>query len=104
MSTVAVAGVTGRVGSVVAEELLARGQEVVGIVHTAARAAAWSTCGGTAAVGSLEDQGFLTQTLRGVAGFFTQLPENPFDPDIRGTRRRMADAVAGAVSSKLLGQ
>jgi uncharacterized protein YbjT (DUF2867 family) len=97
MSTFAVAGVTGRVGSVVANELLDRGHEVIGIVHTAARAAAWSACGGTPAVGSLDDQEFLTRTLRGVAGFFTLLPENPFDPDFRGTRRRMAAAIAGAV-------
>ena len=97
MSTFAVAGVTGRVGSVVANELLERGQEVIGIVHTPARAAAWSTRGGTPAAGSLDDQEFLTRTLRGVAGFFTLLPENPFDSDFRGTRRRMADAIAGAV-------
>jgi uncharacterized protein YbjT (DUF2867 family) len=97
MSTFAVAGVTGRVGSTVANELLERDHGVIGIVRTAVRAAAWSTRGGSPAVGSLDDQQFLAETLRGVAGFFTLLPENPFDADFHGTRRRIADAVAGAV-------
>lgn len=98
MSTYAVAGVTGRVGSVVASELLARGHRVLGISRDAARVATWSErSGGDARIGSLEDREFLTQTLRGVAGFFTLLPEDPFSPDFRGGRRRMADAVAAAV-------
>jgi uncharacterized protein YbjT (DUF2867 family) len=97
MSTFAVAGVTGRVGSVVADELLERNHRVVGIVRAPVRAAAWSTRGGTPAIGSLDDKEFLAQVLRGVDGFFTLLPENPFDADFHGTRRRMADAVAGAV-------
>jgi len=97
MSTFAVAGVTGRVGSVVANELLERNHRVIGIVRSPARAAVWSTRGGTPAVGSLDDQAFLTETLRGAAGFFTLLPENPFDTDFHGTRRRMADAIVGAV-------
>ncbi len=97
MSTFAVAGVTGRVGSVVADELLERNHHVIGIVRTPVRAAAWSTRGGTPALGSLDDREFLTQTLHDVAGFFTLLPENPFDADFHGTRRRIADAVASAV-------
>jgi uncharacterized protein YbjT (DUF2867 family) len=98
MSTYAVAGVTGRVGSVVATELLARGHRVRGISRDPTRAATWSAqSGGDAAIGSLEDREFLTQTLRDVAGFFTLLPEDPFSPDFHGTRRRMADAVAAAV-------
>src|SRR4029450_6070767 len=97
MSMFAVAGVTGRVGSVVADEVLDRNHDVIGIVRTPVRAAAWSTRGGTPALGPPDDREFLTQTLHGVAGFFTLLPENPFDADFRGTRRRIADAVAGAV-------
>ena len=97
MSTYTVAGVTGRVGSVVASELLARNQQVRGIVRDAARGAAWSARGGEATIGSLDDREFLTRALQGVAGFFTLLPEDPFSPDFHGTRRAMADAMAGAV-------
>jgi uncharacterized protein YbjT (DUF2867 family) len=97
MSTYVVAGATGRVGSIVASELLARGHEVKGIVRNADRAAAWSAGGGKAAIGSLDDRAFLTRTLVGTAGFFALLPEDPFSPDFHGGRRRMADAMTAAV-------
>ena len=73
MAKYVVAGVTGRVGSVVAEELLARGERPTVIVRDATRAADWSKRGATAAVGSLEDESFLSSTLDATAGFFTLL-------------------------------
>jgi uncharacterized protein YbjT (DUF2867 family) len=97
MSTYVVAGVTGRVGRVVAAELLSHDQRVRGIARDAARAAEWAAGGGEAAVGLLEDAAFLERTLDGAAGFFALLPEDPFAPDFRGTRRAMADAIATAV-------
>lgn len=98
MSTFAVAGVTGRVGSVVASELLARGHTVRGIARSAERGAMWAVgSGGEFAIGLLEDVEFLVRTLRGVDGFFVLLPEDPFAPDFHGARRAMADAVAAAV-------
>ena len=97
MSTYVVAGVTGKVGGVVAAELLSHGQRVRGIARDAARAAEWAAGGGEAAVGSLEDAAFLTRTLEGAAGCFVLLPEDPFAPDFRGIRRAMADAIAKAV-------
>ena len=99
MSTYAVAGVTGRVGSVVANELLARGHQVRGISRDATRAAAWSKGQGArdAVTGSLDDRAFLTKTLVGTAGFFVVLPEDPFAADFHGIRRGMADAIAAAV-------
>ena len=97
MSTYVVAGVTGRVGSVVAAELLARHQRVRGIVRDPERAARWSAGGGEAAIGSLSDAAFLTPTLEGAAGFFVLLPEDPLAADFRGVRREMADAIVAAV-------
>lgn len=97
MSTYVVAGVTGRVGAVVASDLLAQDQRVRGIIRNAARAAEWSASGGEAAVGSLDDSQFLAHTLEGAAGFFVLLPEDPFAPDFHGGRRAMADAIASAV-------
>jgi uncharacterized protein YbjT (DUF2867 family) len=99
MSTFTVAGVTGRVGSVVARELLERHHHVRGISHDAARAAAWAAGGGTAAIGSLDDAAFLTRALEGAAGFFALLPEDPFAADFHGERRRMADAMATAIGA-----
>jgi uncharacterized protein YbjT (DUF2867 family) len=97
VSTYVIAGVTGRVGGVVASELLARGQEVRGIVRDAARAAQWAASGGEPAVGSLDDAEFLARTLRGAVGFFVLLPEDPFAADFRGGRRAMADAIVTSV-------
>ena len=97
MSTFAVAGVTGHVGSVVARELIQRGHDVRGITRDPIRAAAWSAGGGIAAIGSLDNAAFLTRTLDGVSGFFALLPEDPFAADFHGGRRRMADAMVAAI-------
>ena len=100
MSTYVVAGVSGRVGSVVAAELLARGQRVRGLTRDAARGAAWAAGGGEAAVGSLDDREFLTRALEGAAGSFVLLPEDPFAADFHGGRRAMADAIVSAVRER----
>jgi uncharacterized protein YbjT (DUF2867 family) len=100
MATFVVAGVTGRVGSVVASELLARGQHVRGIGRDRARAERWSKHGGELAepaVGSLGDAEFLGEVLRGADGFFVLLPEDPFVADFRASRQSMADEIAVAV-------
>jgi uncharacterized protein YbjT (DUF2867 family) len=100
VSTYVVAGVSGRVGSVVAAELLARGQRVRGLTRVATRGAAWAAGGGEAAVGSLDDREFLTRALEGAAGFFVLLPEDPFAADFHGGRRAMADAIVSAVRER----
>jgi uncharacterized protein YbjT (DUF2867 family) len=97
MATYVVAGVTGRVGSVVADALLTRGEEVRVIVRDAARGGVWGQRGADVAIGSLDDPGFVGRTLREAAGFFTLLPENVAPDDFQGARRRMADAVAAGV-------
>ena len=97
MSTFVIAGVTGRVGSVVASEILSRGHQVRGISRDAARAERWCANGGEAAVGSLADAAFLSDALRGAQGFFVLLPEDPFAADFHGSRRAMAEAITIAI-------
>lgn len=94
-----VAGVTGHVGSVVAEELLAKGQKVKVVVRGADKAAAWSKKGAEVAQGSLEDQAFLTGALKGATAFFTLLPPNYAAADFYAFQRATADAITGAVKS-----
>lgn len=94
-----VAGVTGHVGSVVAEKLLAGGHKVKVIVRDGAKGAAWSKKGAEVAVGGLDDQAFLTGALRGATGFFTLLPPNYQSTDFVATQRRTADSIAGAVKA-----
>jgi uncharacterized protein YbjT (DUF2867 family) len=92
-----VAGVTGHVGSVVADTLLARGQKVKVIVRDAAKGAAWSQKGAEVAVGELHDAAFLTGALAGAGGFFTLLPPNLAAADFYGFQREMAAAIGAAV-------
>ena len=92
-----VAGATGRVGSVVARALSSRGHRVRAVVRRARSAPALPP-GVQAAGGALQDRRFLAEVLAGAAGFFTLLPEDVAPEDFHGERRRMADAVAGAVA------
>jgi uncharacterized protein YbjT (DUF2867 family) len=97
MANYVVAGATGRVGSVVAAELLARGEAVTVIVRDEARGPEWVTRGAEVAVGSLGDRAFVARVLHDAAGFFVLLPENVAPDEFHGARRRMADAVVGGV-------
>jgi uncharacterized protein YbjT (DUF2867 family) len=94
-----VAGVTGHVGSVAAEKLLAKGQKVKVIVRDPAKGAAWSKKGAEVAVGTLEDQAFLTDALRGATGFFTLLPPNFKATDFFADQRKTGDSIAAAVKA-----
>ena len=97
MANHVVAGVTGRVGSVVASELLARDVAVTVIVRDEARGRQWANRGAEVAIGSLDDRAFVARVVHGAAGFFTLLPEDVPPDDFHGARRRMADAIAGGV-------
>jgi uncharacterized protein YbjT (DUF2867 family) len=97
MANYVVAGVTGRVGSVVAAELLARGVAVTVIVRNEARGFDWANRGAKVVIGSLDDRAFVGRVVHGAAGFFTLLPENVPPDDFHEARRRMADAIAGGV-------
>jgi len=92
-----VAGVTGRVGSTVASELLTRGERVTVIVRDEARGLDWARRGARVASGSLADRSFVSGVVRDTDGFFALLPEQVAPDDFHGARRRMADAIAGAV-------
>jgi uncharacterized protein YbjT (DUF2867 family) len=97
MSAYVVAGATGRVGSVVAREVLARGKTTRVIVRDGASATRWRGLGADAITGSLDDRSFLTTALRDAEGFFVLLPENVPPPAFHAPRQRMADAIATAV-------
>lgn len=99
MARYVVAGVTGRVGSVVAADLLGRGVTPTVIVRSEPARASWIRRGADAIVGSLDDEGFLTRALSGADGFFVILPENVQPDDFHGARHRMADAIATAVAA-----
>ena len=94
-----VAGVTGRVGSVVAKELLSKGEKVKVLVRDAAKGAAWSKQGAEVAIGSLDDATSLTAALKGADGFFTLLPPNYQVTGFYAFQRTTADAIGAAVKA-----
>src|SRR5689334_6892829 len=94
-----VAGVSGNVGSVVANALLERKQQVKVIVRDSAKGAEWSKRGAEVAVGSLEDVSFLTTALKGAKGFFTLLPPNFAATDVFAYQKKTSDTIAQAVKA-----
>ena len=94
-----IAGVTGHVGSVVAKELLAKGQKIKVLVRDAAKGATWSSQGAEVAVGALDDSASLTAALKGASGFFTLLPPNYQSTDFYAEQRKTADSIAAAVKA-----
>lgn len=97
MSTYLIAGASGRVGSVVATELISRQHEVRLLLRNAQRASTLLGCGASAVAGSLADAELMTSALRGADGCFVLLPEDPAAQDFHGGRRQMADAIVTAV-------
>jgi uncharacterized protein YbjT (DUF2867 family) len=96
-----ISGATGHVGSVVAAELLAKKPRIRVIVRSPEKGAAWAKQGAEVAVGSLDDQAFLSGALRGgVEGFFAMSPPPPFTTtDFYAYQRELADAIAAAVGA-----
>lgn len=94
-----VAGVTGHVGGVVAQELSSHGEKIKVIVRDPKKAAEWSAKGAEVALGSLEDKGFLTGALRGATGFFALLPPNFAAADYYGWQKTTGATLAEAVKA-----
>jgi uncharacterized protein YbjT (DUF2867 family)/SAM-dependent methyltransferase len=91
-----VTGVSGNVGRVVAETLIAQGSYVRVLVRDAAKGAVWR--GAEVAVASLDDREAMEVALAGAKGLFLILPEDPRVEDFHGHRRAMIDAMVAAVA------
>ncbi|MBS2033265.1 MAG: NmrA family NAD(P)-binding protein [Deltaproteobacteria bacterium] len=93
-----VAGVSGHVGSVVANELLSHGEKVKVLVRDAKKGTDWSKKGAEVGVASLDDAKALATALKGAKGFFTLLPPNyDVKNGFYAMQRKTADAIAAAV-------
>lgn len=92
------AGVTGRVGGVVAEILLARGLPVRVLVRTPDAVARWQQRGAEAVRVDLADEAALTRALDGAAGLFALVPDGD------AARGRITDALAAAVRAARVGR
>ncbi|QVQ50640.1 NAD(P)H-binding protein [Spiractinospora alimapuensis] len=92
-----IAGVTGHVGSAVADTLLTAGEPVTVLVRRAEAGESWRSKGARVEVLGLGDRARLANVLRASEGFFTLLPTTMDSTDPEGDHRGLADHIAGAV-------
>lgn len=92
-----IAGVTGRVGSVVADTLLSEGADVRVLVRSEAAGAGWRARGADCRVVDLVDRTGLAEALGDATGFFTLLPFDLTTDDVAAHARMLTDPISGAV-------
>lgn len=95
--TIAVLGATGRVGQVVAEQLLNTGHRVRAIGRNIDRLQALAARGAEPCAGELSDPRFLSLALRHSDGAFVMLPPDHGAADPAGTHRAQIEAAAAAL-------
>ena len=87
----AITGITGQVGSAVAQNLLDRGLPVRAIVRDPARGRPWREKGCEAIIARFDDPGALTAAFSGTQGVFVMIPANfAPDPNFSETRAVLA--------------
>jgi NAD(P)H dehydrogenase (quinone) len=75
----AIMGITGQVGSVVAENLLKQGDPVRAVVRDVSKGQVWSNRGCEVALATIENAAALVEAVREAEGVFVLVPPN-FDP------------------------
>jgi uncharacterized protein YbjT (DUF2867 family) len=93
----AILGATGNTGSVVAENLLAKGQKVRVIGRDAKRLEAFTKKGAEAAVADASDAAALQKAFSGATAVYVLIPPNVTAPDVMAYEERVSDAVAAAI-------
>jgi NAD(P)H dehydrogenase (quinone) len=100
----AIMGITGKVGSAVAENLLAQGENIRAIVRNPDKAARWRDRGAEIAVADVDDPNALAAAFEGTDGVFLMVPPNfapaPGFPETRKTLASYRAALAKALPKK----
>ena len=100
----AIMGITGRVGSAIAENLLAQGEQIRAIVRNPEKAARWKDCGAEIAIADVDDPSALVSAFEGMDGVFLMIPPNfapaPDFPETRKTLASFHAALAKALPNK----
>jgi uncharacterized protein YbjT (DUF2867 family) len=95
--TMVVLGATGRVGHVVAAQLLAAGVAVRAVGRSPEKLAALVAKGAEACAGDASDPRFLAGTFRHADGVFVMLPTDPGHPDPAAAAKAYTEAAAAAL-------
>ena len=93
-----VAGVTGHVGKVVAETLLARGKKVRALVRSAQKGEALKAKGAEIVVGDIGDPAGLAKALAGVEGAFLLVPPDMQSDNLKARGEKIASAWVQALN------
>jgi uncharacterized protein YbjT (DUF2867 family) len=100
----AIMGITGRVGSAIAENLLAQGEQIRAIVRNPEKAARWRDRGAEIAVADVDDPNALASAFEGADGVFLMVPPDfapaPGFPELRKTLASYRAALAKALPRK----
>src|SRR5277367_1664992 len=100
----AIMGITGRVGSAIAENLLAQGEQIRAIVRNPEKAARWRDRGAEIAVADVDDPSSLASAFEGMDGVFLMIPPNfapaPGFPETRKTLASYRSALVKALPKK----
>jgi uncharacterized protein YbjT (DUF2867 family) len=100
----AIMGITGRVGSAIAENLLAQGEQIRAIVRNPEKAVRWKDRGAEIAVADVDDPSALASAFEGADGVFLMIPPNfapaPGFPETRKTLASFHAALAKALPKK----
>src|SRR5277367_1782834 len=100
----AIMGITGRVGSAIAENLLAHGEKIRAIVRSSEKAARWRDRGAEIAVADVDDPNALASAFEGTDGVFLMVPPNfaptPGFPEVRKTLASYHAVLAKALPKK----
>ena len=97
-----VAGVSGKTGAAVADNLLRAGKPLRVIVRAAEKGEAWRARGAEVAIASLDDEQAVARALDGAMGAYLLSPVSPASPDPIAEGWRLADAMARAVERSRL--
>ncbi|MFF0268986.1 NAD(P)H-binding protein [Kribbella sp. NPDC004536] len=96
-NTYAVCGARGRVGGVVARQLLAAGHTVRVVTRDPNGLGDLVALGAQVRAGSLRDREHLTELMRGVDAVFVLTPVDVSAPDVNAVQRAVVDATAAAI-------
>jgi uncharacterized protein YbjT (DUF2867 family) len=95
----AITGITGQIGKVVGNALLASNRRVRAVVRNADKGQAWRKLGCEVALAAIDDATSLTAAFRGAEAVFVLVPSN-FDPSPEFSEaREIGEAVRSALAS-----
>ncbi len=93
-----ITGATGNTGRPIAEGLLKAGKSVTVIGRNAGKLQPLVDQGAKAAIGDLDDVGFLTEIFRGATAVYALIPPNATAPDFRAYQNKIGNAIVEAVA------